>query len=213
MKANNPMIMATTLSVSSPSCPVTAARYRAAGNTRVPKASFPPTMASYRSLLLLGLAAVLPVRLWAAAEASIAASATAGSDYVRPTDEKGALRPESYIFAEGKYFSGVTRDGSLERMTFTNITKTLAVSLAKQNYFPAADASSAQLVIMVHWGTTDIYEDPQRDLNQQALNEATAAYNASIAETGKADPTALNMALSDREGAQAGGAWSRAPKV
>lgn len=161
-------------------------------------------MASYRSLLLLGLAAVLPVRLWAAAESSIAASATAGSDYVRPTDEKGARRPESYIFAEGKYFSGVTRDGSLKRMTFTNITKTLAVSLAKQNYFPAADASSAQLVIMVHWGATDIYEDPQRDLNQQALNEATAAYNASIAETGKADPTALNMALSDREGAQAG---------
>jgi hypothetical protein len=161
-------------------------------------------MASCRFLLPLVLAAVLPVRLWAAAEASIAASATAGSDYVRSTDETGALRPESYVFAEGKFFSGGTKDGSLERMTFADITKTMAVSLAKQNYFPAADLNSAQLVIMVHWGTTDIYEDPLRELNQQALNDATSAYNASIAETGRADPSALNMALSDREGTQAG---------
>jgi hypothetical protein len=161
-------------------------------------------MLLFRCVLLLGLTAVLPARVGAAAEASIAASATAGSDYVRPTDEKGGLRPESYIFAEGKYFSGGTRDGSLERMTFANITKIMAVSLAKQNYFPAADLNSAQLVIMVHWGTTDIYEDPQRELNQLALNEATSAYNTSIAESGRADPSALNMALSDREGAQAG---------
>lgn len=205
MLANNTMIMATTLSVPPPARALPAASDRSAvGNTPGPKASFPPVMAFYRSLLLLGLAAVIPAGLWAAAEASIAASATAGSDYLRPTDENGALRPERYIFAEGKCFSGATRDGSLEQMTFTNITRTLAVSLAKQNYFPAVDANSAQLVIMVHWGTTDIYEDPQRDLNQQALNEVTAAYNASIAETSRADPAALNMALSDREGAQAG---------
>jgi hypothetical protein len=168
------------------------------------KASGLSGMASCRVLLLLGIAAMFANGLEAASEASIAASATAGSDYVRPKDEKGALRPESYVFAEGKYFSGGTKDGSLERMTFANITKMMAVSLAKQNYFPATDINAAQLVIMVHWGTTDIYEDPQRELNQLALNEATAAYNASIAESGRADPSALNMALSDREGAQAG---------
>lgn len=140
----------------------------------------------------------------AARDASIAASAIAGSDYVRAHDEKGVLRPESYVFAEGRYFPGNTHDGSLERMTFPAVTKILAAGLAKQNYFPAAKVEAADLIIMVHWGTTEIYEDPQRDLNQQALNDATSSYNASIETTGKADPSALNMALSDREGAQQG---------
>jgi hypothetical protein len=157
-----------------------------------------------RPLLLLVVASFLAAGRVPARDATIAASATAGSDYVRAHDAKGMPVPESYVFTEGKYFPGNTRDGSLERVTFPAVTKALAATLAKQNYFPAANAESAQLIIMVHWGMTDIYEDPQRELNQQALNDATAAYNASVEATGKADPTALNMALSDREGAQQG---------
>lgn len=134
--------------------------------------------------------------------ASIAASATAGSDYIRAKDTSGKPVAESYVFAEGKFFSGNTRDGSLERMTFPAVTKILAASLARQNYFPAPNVESADLVIMVHWGTTETYEDPMKELNQQALNDAISNYNASIQASGTADPSSLNMALSDRESAQ-----------
>ena len=154
-------------------------------------------------MLLLGFAAAL-AGLLPARESFIAASATAGADYQRPKDASGAPRPESYVFTEGKFFEGGTVDRGLEKATFADISRTLATSLAKQNYFPAADTASAQLIIMVHWGATTIYEDPQKDFNQQALNDAVANYNASIEASGKADPTALNMALGNKETAQEG---------
>jgi hypothetical protein len=166
-----------------------------AGNTRLSKASFPPAMGFFRRFLLPGLATVL-TGLLPAADASITASATAGSDYVRGRDDKGAVQPETYVFAEGRFFSGTTQDGSLARMKFPDITKTLAVSLAKQNYFPAANIESAQLVIMVHWGTTEIYEDPMRDINLQAAQDALSTFNAAQEAGGMADPTALNQATS-----------------
>jgi len=154
--------------------------------------------------LVLGLTVLGASELRAAAEASIAASATAGSDYVRPMDAAGAPLPESYVFAEGRFFDGGTVDRGLEKTTFADVTRALAPGLAKRNYFPAANMNSAQLLIMVHWGTTSIYEDPMRDIHQQALNDAVAGYNQSVDATGKADPSALNMALGDRETAQDG---------
>lgn len=154
--------------------------------------------------LLFATAALLAGGLLSARENFITASAIAGSDYQRPKDAAGAPRPESYVFSEGKYFEGTTVDRGLEKTTFAAITHTLATSLAKQNYFPAADVASAQLLIMVHWGTTTVYEDPQKDINQDKLNDAISSYNASIDATGKADPSQLNMALGNKETAQEG---------
>ncbi len=152
--------------------------------------------------LLFATAALLAGGLLSARENFITASAIAGSDYQRPKDATGAPRPESYVFSEGKFFEGTTVDRGLEKATFTGITHTLAASLSKQNYFPAADMASAQLLIMVHWGTTTVYEDPQKDINQQNLNDAISSYNASVDATGKADPSQLNMALGNKETAQ-----------
>ncbi|HEY0865003.1 MAG TPA: hypothetical protein VGD97_12935 [Lacunisphaera sp.] len=134
--------------------------------------------------------------LAAAQEASIAASATAGSDYQRPRDANGALQPETYVFAEGQFLGGGTVDRGLEQTTFTQITRTLAVNLAKQNYLPAPDLKSAQLVIMVHWGMTLVSEDPMKDINLQRAQEALATFSAEQEANGLADPTALNSATS-----------------
>lgn len=165
------------------------------------KASFAPAMFPNRRLLPLGLLIVLTGGV-SAGDASVAASATTGN-YVRTLDGRGMPLPETYVFGEGRFFSGTTHDNSLAKLTFAELARTLAPGLAKQNYFPAPDAASAQLLIVVHWGTTEIYEDPMKDINQQNLNDALTAYNASIEATGRADPGALNMALADRESTQA----------
>lgn len=161
-------------------------------------------MASCRRPFLLGLAILMGGATIAAKESSVAASATAGSDYMRGKDGKGQLVPESYVFAEGRFFGGTTHDSSLNRMTFPEITRTLAVSLAKQNYFPALNIESARLLIMVHWGTTEIYEDPMRDINLQAAQEALTAFNAAQESGGMADASALNLATSQLNMAQQG---------
>jgi hypothetical protein len=146
--------------------------------------------------LLVSYAVLIVGGVDAAQEASIAASATAGSNYQRPRDAAGVLQPESYVFAEGQFLGGGTVDRGLEQTTFTQITRTLAVNLAKQNYLPALDLNSAQLVIMVHWGMTMVSEDPMKDINLQRAQEALAAFSAAQEANGLADPTALNSATS-----------------
>lgn len=168
------------------------------------KASIPPAMKPNRCRLLLGISAALAVALPAAQEQSIAASATAIAAYVRPKDPSGRPRSESYVFTEGKFFDGVTVDGSLAKADFAGITRTLAASLAKQNYFPSDDARTADLIIMVHWGTTTIYEDPMKDLNNEALQNAVASYNAAVDATGMADTNELNTQLGARDTAREG---------
>ena len=121
----------------------------------------------------------------------IAVSATAAPDY-RPGDAPGVRRDETYVFAEGKYFESETKDRGLERTSFALLTKQLAPDLAKQRYFPTTDATAADLLIVVYWGATQVYEDPQRDQMLQQLADVLPAYTASIRETGMADPGEMN---------------------
>jgi hypothetical protein len=136
---------------------------------------------------------------------AVVISSTAAADYVRPTDEKGKPVPQSYVFMEGKYLGGGTVDNSEARMTFDEITRILATNLAKQNYLPTKDVASASLLIRIFWGTTLIYEDPQRDQNIAAINTAMSNMQTATAEGGVADPGELKMALGESEGGSMGG--------
>ena len=170
----------------------------------------PFAMAS-RGLALLRLTGwLLAVAVWAvpgldAAELKfITVSASAVPGYVRPLDAQGKPQAESYIFTQGRYFAGLTADAGLEQVKFDDILKTLAPSLAKQNYFPAKEVPTADLLIMVHWGTTTVYEDPQKAFQVDRVNDALGAYRASAdGNNGNADPGALNQALGDQAAAQA----------
>jgi len=139
-------------------------------------------------------------RLWAASSDFVAINATAIPDYVRPVDAQGTPRGESYVFTEGRFFGGRTADSSLTWMKFDEVVKILAPTLARQNYFPTREASSADLLLMVHWGTTDIHEDPLEVRNAENLNAALNAYQSAAAEdSGNADPGALNAAIGERK--------------
>ncbi|MDQ5979227.1 MAG: hypothetical protein QG602_2201 [Verrucomicrobiota bacterium] len=146
--------------------------------------------------VLLGL--LLPAAaLLAGKNDAIVISSTAAPDCQRPLDPNGKPVPETYLFMEGVHLEGGTRDKSEERMTYDEITRTLAVSLAKQSYFPTRDVAAASLLIRVYWGTTLIYEDPQRDQNIAALNTAMANAQAQAESGGLVDATELKQAIND----------------
>jgi hypothetical protein len=156
-------------------------------------------MTMIRPLLVIVLAGALPGGLRAGLEQSISISATARPDYVRPTDPTGAVKPETYVFAQGHFLGGTIRDGQLERTTFTDIIQTLAPSLVKQNYFPTRDQKAADLCIVVHWGTTSVYQDPLWQFNLADLNAAAAEYNGKIGANGIADPGWINALQSQSD--------------
>ncbi len=157
-----------------------------------------PVPTGFRRLALVLLGLLLPTAaLVAGKNDAIVISSTAAPDYQRPLDAKGKPAPETYVFMEGIHLEGGTRDRSEERMTYEEITRTLAVNLAKQNYFPTRDVPAANVLIRVYWGTTQIYEDPQRDQNIAALNTAMANAQSQMESGGQVDTTELKQAIND----------------
>lgn len=88
------------------------------------------------------------------ADDHVAVTSTAVSDYTAQKFSGNQTKAETYVFMEGRFFEGVTVDRSLEKISFRQLAESLAVDLAKQQYFPAKDPKSADILIMVHWGVT-----------------------------------------------------------
>jgi hypothetical protein len=86
-------------------------------------------------------------------------SATAVDDYTQKKFGPGAPKPETYLFFQGKFYGGVIRDRDLEHAQFSQIVQTLGQGLIQQNYLPSKDPKNADLLIVVHWGTTEVYQD------------------------------------------------------
>ena len=155
-----------------------------------------PRFTARRATLVLACAIMVAgAPALAARSDAVTISATSAPGYVRPTDEKGKPLPESYVFMEGEYLGSGTADRSLDRMSFETLTRTLAVNLATQEYYPTKDAASANLLIRVFWGATIIQEDPQRALAMEALNTALGEYGATYAATETGDTGDINVAL------------------
>lgn len=149
--------------------------------------------------LLLAFAGIVSLHGSAERGEFVAISSTASASYIRPLNTSGRPTPATYIFAEGRRFESTTVDNRLARTPMDDILRTLAPSLAKQNFFPASKPSSADLIIVVHWGSTRVYEDPQKDTRFDAINAAVSDYNASISLNGHADVGTLNDIAGDIE--------------
>lgn len=105
--------------------------------------------------LLLCTGALLAAGPVLRADRHVVVVARAHPDYTQArlgTD--GSLRPESYVLMQGNHYPGLTVDRTLERMSFREIAGQLAPELAKRQYLPAASPVGADLLLVVHWGTT-----------------------------------------------------------
>ncbi|WP_221029293.1 hypothetical protein [Actomonas aquatica] len=124
----------------------------------------------------------------------VSSRASVGYEHTLPD---GSLRPESYVFMEGDRL-GATRDKSLAPTEFQGLLESLAPALAKREYWPATVATEADLLIVVHWGETEVYEDPVRDIEMEALNGALNTFNTTISDFGIADPGRINELMASQ---------------
>jgi len=103
------------------------------------------------ALILTFLGPLAPCSL---ADPSVIVSATANPEYTEHKYGGKDTTPESYVVMQGHYFEGCIVDHSIERMPFRQIAEIFAPELARRKYWPAKDAREADLLIVVHWGTT-----------------------------------------------------------
>lgn len=144
--------------------------------------------------LLLGLTFLAPLTRLGAAD-PVAVSSTSTEEYAQQKFGKGEPKPETYLFFQGKFFGGDVRDPNLEHAQFIDIAKTLAESLVRQKYYPTKDQKNADLLIVVHWGVTSIYENPNKQLDTERLYAAQTADAAAQEASASLDHSALNLEL------------------
>lgn len=77
------------------------------------------------------------------------------SGYSRAKQADGKFVPEYYSFGEGG-LTGAVKGDDIGNVKFLDIARVIARALAEQNYLPANQTNEAKLLIMVHWGTTNI---------------------------------------------------------
>lgn len=81
--------------------------------------------------------------------------------YERTRGPDGKFGPETIAFHEGGFQGGnPTRDQSIETITFEEIAKAIAPSLAEQGYVAATEVEKTDLLLMVYWGTTATEDHP-----------------------------------------------------
>ena len=87
-----------------------------------------------------------------------AVSSRVSKDYVRTKLPDGSFQPEEYAFGDGGLYGGTFKDASVDKVRFLDVARIISVPLRSQNYVPARDVRTEKLLIMVHWGTTNVSE-------------------------------------------------------
>lgn len=116
------------------------------------------------------------------ADPRVIVSATADAGYTAKKYEEGKIRPEKYVVLVGNYIPGHMVDNSIDRMPFERIAEVFAPELARREYWPAKNKDDADLLIVVHWGTTS----PQVSMLEM-MARTTAATDTSAADADRAN--------------------------
>lgn len=79
--------------------------------------------------------------------------------YQRPKNKDGTFKRQYYAVSNGGHIPGTAVDSTIEKLQFSQLNGVLSQALAKQNYFLARDAKSADILLVVHWGRTVPLQD------------------------------------------------------
>ena len=75
-------------------------------------------------------------------------------NYERELEQDGTYKREFYAIGYGGRVDGTVWDTTQEKENFPEIAGIVAEELAKQNYHFSPDKNTADLLIVLHWGTT-----------------------------------------------------------
>ena len=114
----------------------------------------------------------------AIADMHVSTVALASRAYTERKFGGSQVQAESYVFMEGHFFPGIRVDRSIDRMTFRHIAESLAPELARSQFFPAKDPHAADLLVVVHWGTTKPYgTEQQMSVRTEPVTDMTGTSN------------------------------------
>ena len=109
--------------------------------------------------------------------------------YVRKKLPDGSVKPETYVIGNGGYASFTDPIPPADAVSFPIIVRLIAGHLAEKHYYPVRDATSADLLLVLSWGTTIPFNDSALRANTDGfftsmnnLSAANAAVGLSVAQ-------------------------------
>jgi hypothetical protein len=109
--------------------------------------------------------------LSAAETVATAVYARIAKDYKRERLSDGTFKPEFYALANGGRIAGTGSDLTVDRVAYPEVAEISARLLAQRNYHYAQNAKQADLMIVLHWGTTIAFNSGNYS---QAVNQVAA---------------------------------------
>ena len=116
--------------------------------------------------------------------ASVFIDSQASEEYQEKSRIVDGQEYETYHFLEGRFFGGSKLDKSLVEMEFQDIVENLRRELRYRNYYPAGSFEKGDLLIVVHWGSTDEPYDPEDPQNNIGFGDEEEVDPLSIDEGG-----------------------------
>ena len=95
-----------------------------------------------------------------------------GNGYKRARLADGSFKPEYYALANGGRIAGTASDITVDRITYAEVAQVSARLLAQKNYHYAQSAKQADLMLVLHWGTTVAFNSGNYS---QAVNQVAAS--------------------------------------
>jgi hypothetical protein len=130
--------------------------------------------------------------------------------YVRLLRADGSFRPETYRFGKGEFWGGDFADASIDKMTVDDVAKAIAPALARQSYVATSDPGSAELFIVINWGTTVAPEyrtmDPAYEGGATAQGRALGGPHPISGDTRVMDGTIHGLDEAELDGS--GNSWN-----
>jgi hypothetical protein len=100
-----------------------------------------------------------------------------GTGYIRARNPDGPFKLETYQLKNGGSFGGARSDETMDKLDFQDLSPSIGRALAVQNYVAAANASEAQLLILVYCGITVVPADAApEDRDPAALPNWPSSY-------------------------------------
>ncbi len=134
------------------------------------------------SLFLLGCWSLSVPVLGSEDSLVIATYSSVHNGYARQKLSDGSFRREYYALAQGRYMPGLMRDRSIDDVKFPPLAGLVAQYLARENYYMAQDSKSAELLLIITWGTTIPFGDGAYRANLStfldSMNHAVATAHA-----------------------------------
>jgi len=96
----------------------------------------------------------------------------AESDYQRYYNPDGTIKPELYAIAPGGTVGGTSWGPTQAKENFQDLAMVIVEQLAKESYYFAPNKDEADLMLIIHWGATNSFNDINYDQGVNRVGEA-----------------------------------------